>query len=83
MKGDLIFVGSKDKAVKVYGIETGTEIQGIVGFSDACNGVSVSPVADLLAVATGQRHYPMAGGGATRATVAGRTTWRSRSRMRS
>jgi hypothetical protein len=62
--GSLLFVGSKDSCVKVYDVHGGAEIQTITGFSDCCNGVSVSKLTGAdgmgsLAVSTGQRHYPI------------------------
>jgi hypothetical protein len=61
--GNKLFVGSKDSCVRVYQAATGEEIQTITGFDDCCNGISVSDRWGMLAVATGQRHYPLAGAG--------------------
>jgi WD40 repeat protein len=56
--GDQLFVGGRDKCVRIYDAMSGVLKGRIVGLQDAANGVSYNSHHDLLAVAVGARQFP-------------------------
>ncbi|KAG5187848.1 WD40-repeat-containing domain protein [Tribonema minus] len=56
--GRYLVTGASDGCARVHNVASGALVSALADLPDAVGGVSFSPAAPLLAVATGQRHFP-------------------------